>query len=407
MRKLCCFLFSFCFVLAAGAQKVYFLYFQTDNAAPFYVKMGDRILSATSSGYLILPGLTDSTYTVAIGFPSILVESRFRIAVTGDRGFLIKGPGPSPALSDLQSNDQLNPIIDEAEKNVTYQERTDDFTTLLSKAAGDPNLVYVAIRQPPKEAPVIVQDTPTKKDTVAVVVNMPPPAEVVAVVKKDSSETVSTPPPRDTVVQSPPATNISPAKPVDSSLLVVQPTEEPYKHSIVKKHAESSTGEGFGLVYYDYTSTGNDTIRLLIPNPRIVLKQQADTAASDGQLLYIKKEELPVQVKDTMAQAPVSGIPASCKALATQSDFFKLRKSMAAKISDEAMVDEAKKYFRSKCFSTEQARNLSALFLNSAGKYLFFDAAYGHVSDPDQFSSLSTELKDDYYLKRFKALVGQ
>ena len=80
---------------------------------------------------------------------------------------------------------------------------------------------------------------------------------------------------------------------------------------------------------------------------------------------------------------------------------------MASENTDEAMVTEAKKVFKGKCFSTEQVKNLSALFLTSAGKYQFFDAAYLHVSDQENFSSLESEIKDDYYLKRFKALIGE
>ena len=80
---------------------------------------------------------------------------------------------------------------------------------------------------------------------------------------------------------------------------------------------------------------------------------------------------------------------------------------MAAEDTDEEMVDEAKKYFKGKCFSTEQIKNLSALFLTSAGKYQFFDAAWLHVTDQQQFASLISELKDEYYIKRFKALIGE
>ncbi|HWJ26812.1 MAG TPA: DUF4476 domain-containing protein, partial [Flavisolibacter sp.] len=66
-----------------------------------------------------------------------------------------------------------------------------------------------------------------------------------------------------------------------------------------------------------------------------------------------------------------------------------------------------KKYFRTKCFSTEQIKNLSTLFLTSAGKFQFFDAAYLHVTDREQFPALASEIKDDYYSKRFKTLTGQ
>ena len=50
-------------------------------------------------------------------------------------------------------------------------------------------------------------------------------------------------------------------------------------------------------------------------------------------------------------------------------------------------------------------KNLSTLFLNDDGKYKFFDAAYTHVSDPENFSSLAAELKDEYYINRFKAML--
>ena len=78
---------------------------------------------------------------------------------------------------------------------------------------------------------------------------------------------------------------------------------------------------------------------------------------------------------------------------------------MAAETNDDAMVDAAKKYFKTKCFSTSQVRNLSSLFLNDNGKYKFFDAAYTYVSDSDNFPSLQAELKDDYYINRFKAML--
>ena len=80
---------------------------------------------------------------------------------------------------------------------------------------------------------------------------------------------------------------------------------------------------------------------------------------------------------------------------------------MAAKTSDDGMVSEAKKLFKNKCFTTDQIKNLGSLFLTSAGKYQFFDAAYLHVTDRDQFASLQSEITDAYYLKRFKALVGE
>ena len=69
------------------------------------------------------------------------------------------------------------------------------------------------------------------------------------------------------------------------------------------------------------------------------------------------------------------------------------------------MIAEAKKVFKTKCFSTLQIKNLSALFLTDESKYKFFDAAYQYVSDLENFSTLQSELKDEYFINRFKAMI--
>ena len=91
--------------------------------------------------------------------------------------------------------------------------------------------------------------------------------------------------------------------------------------------------------------------------------------------------------------------------MATENDFLKLRKKMAAVVSDDAMVDAAKKVFKTTCYSVEQIKNLSALFLNDAGKYNFFDTAYPHIYDSQNFGTLQTLLSDQYYISRFKAMI--
>ena len=91
---------------------------------------------------------------------------------------------------------------------------------------------------------------------------------------------------------------------------------------------------------------------------------------------------------------------------AEHEDFLKLRRRMAEKTNDDGMLEEARKYFKEKCFTTEQIKNLSSMFLSNAGKYNFFEAAHNNVADKANFSSLQSELKDEYYVNRFKTLVG-
>lgn len=80
---------------------------------------------------------------------------------------------------------------------------------------------------------------------------------------------------------------------------------------------------------------------------------------------------------------------------------------MATQDTEADMLVVAKKNIKKKCFTTEQIKNLSALFLTNQGKYDFFELAYNYVSDKEQFALLQSELKDEYYMKRFKVLIEE
>jgi len=410
MKTVSLLLFSCCLALSAAAQKVYFIYLEADNSGPFYIKMGERTLSATAPGYLILSSLVDSTYSITIGFSSTPVESRFSIPLQGrDRGFRLRNNENGLQLVDFQSGAVISAQKDDRQ-NISYESRNDAFTALLSKVANDPGLMLVPVvmkqdvvvkKEEPKPEEKKTDQEIVKKDTaVAIIVQ----GDAVAETKKDIPEEKKDVKPGvpDSAVAI--KTVLPGSSEVDSSADIR--VSEPYKRSVVKKHSESSTSEGFGLVFYDSFDGGKDTIRIMIPNPKIVFRQQDVTQADDTvQMLDPKKV---IQSQETVPTGRVEPSPkTACKAVAGETDFLKLRKNMANKMTDEGMVDEAIKYFRTKCFSTEQIRNLSTLFLTSAGKYQFFDAAYLHVTDKDQFSSLGNEIKDDYYSKRFKILTGQ
>jgi hypothetical protein len=78
---------------------------------------------------------------------------------------------------------------------------------------------------------------------------------------------------------------------------------------------------------------------------------------------------------------------------------------MAAAEGNEAMLSLAKKYFKLKCYTVAQVKSLGALFLEDESRYQFYDAVYRHTTDPAEFGMLETELKDPYYINRFKAML--
>src|SRR5205809_833410 len=66
--------------VCASAQKVFFIYLQSDNYRPFYVKMNDKIYSSTTSGYLILSkAANDTTLLYAVVYtkePDVVVQQQ-------------------------------------------------------------------------------------------------------------------------------------------------------------------------------------------------------------------------------------------------------------------------------------------------------------------------------------------
>jgi hypothetical protein len=401
--------------LVASSQKVYFIYLQAESEQPFYIKMNDKVQSSSASGYLILSKLHDSTYSFSIGFPQgKWPEMNYSVTMNKkDHGFLIKNFGEKGwGLFNLQTLAIQMPSSGVAalpEAGKTETKEVSAFTEMLSKAADDPSLKEKSV-QPKveeKKAEVVVAET-EKVQPVAKLAEVPlvekkeevvapKPLEVIAVDKKE--ETVS----------------VKPAEIIEEKKEIVRTEQvEEYKMSAITKRSESSTTEGFGLVYIDsYPSGAYDTIRLLIPNPKPAVPVIKETPKEDRKMLdmpvevVIKPEEKAVETKPVVEEvktiAPVS--KKGCAEIATEADFFKLRKAMAAVETDDDMIREANNYFKAKCFVTAQIKNLGALFLTDEGKYKFFDAAYIRSADPENFSSLQTELKDEYFINRFRAML--
>jgi hypothetical protein len=436
MNKLLLCLFFAATSLTASSQKVYYIYLQSESGQPFFAKMNGKVHSSTASGYLILSKLHDSTYSFSIGFPQEKwPEQSFVVTVNKkDHGYLIKNFGEKGwGLFDLQTLAVQMSATVPAKPGAMIQvedKNASEFTTALSKASNDPSLKEKPVQpliEEKKEAKgtegiaaVATEKSAEKKEETKTemipAANAEPP-----LVKKDEvkEETKTTVPDKQPVVTEQPVTPRQEANTEIKEQPIIQAEsktipEQEYQSSVVTKRSESSTTEGFGLVYIDNHPDGaKDTIRLLIPNPKPVASITTEEPKEEKKFLDIPSNEN-VKQEEEKNRAPVVNeekgigrIAASnnCIAAAEEADFFKLRKIMAAADSEDEMVIAAKKYFKAKCFSTSQVKNLSFLFLKDEGKYQFFDAAYLHTTDPENYSSLQSELKEEYYINRFKAML--
>lgn len=357
-----------------NAQQNHFIYLQTENKQPFYVKLDKKILSSSASGYLIIPKLPDGKASMIIGFPkNEWPEQKVTCTIDKkDAGYVLKNFGEKGwGLFNWQTMD-------------------------------------VVMADTKKEEPVVVVET-KQENTVASVKTEAP-------VQQQENMPVQT------VQKKEPATPVS----------------------AVRRLLSNNTPDGTEMVFTDMVNGVTDTIRLFIPadkkNGNIKAEAPADVVKENPvkeekplqqepslpklseQPLAVKneaagvvEEKKPVQAElpkekpemQEMPKAePKTGIPNSdCKAQATEDDFMKLRKKMAAEDNDDDMVGVARKIFKSRCFTVEQVKNLSVLFLNDKGRYQFFDAAYPFVSDSYNFSSLQQLLSDEYYVTRFKAML--
>ena len=134
--------------------------------------------------------------------------------------------------------------------------------------------------------------------------------------------------------------------------------------------------------------------------------QKTDVLA-DGKRLNteIAKKDIAADSVSGNQKSSVLMINSDCIANASNEDFLKLRKKMASAKTDDIMLDIGKKGFKTKCFSSDQVKNLGVLFLKESGRYAFFDMAYQFVWDTHNYSSLEDQLSEPYYKSRFKAMI--
>ncbi|MET0636559.1 MAG: hypothetical protein ABWZ25_11065 [Chitinophagaceae bacterium] len=138
-------LFVMSFTLAYS-QRVFFVYLE--SAEPFFIKLDNRTYASGSSGYIILPGMSDSSYLLRIGFPlNKYPDQLFRVRMDSrDHGFLLENKGPDGfVLNDQQSARRIT-----AEKMPanfkTEPRKVSPFTDLLARATDDNSLRFTTIR---------------------------------------------------------------------------------------------------------------------------------------------------------------------------------------------------------------------------------------------------------------------
>lgn len=433
-------LFLFLFSLPGlKAQQNHFIYIQAENKQPFYVKLDKNLYSPTASGYMIMPKLKDGDYNLSIGFPkSEWAEQKIICTIDkNDIGYLLKNFGSKGwGLFNLQTLDVVMASDTAKAAIVEMVNNKDAFSNMLSKVVNDSTIRQTEIvkevkKAPSKEVDIVPTVMSNEIETKGQAVELQKEKLKPSVVKDENTSTA--------VIKEIEKIEIE----KDNASEIVDNTRNSITRSLLNNNAD-----GTEMIFIDEVNGKKDTIRVFIPTekksvnvvvedrpkeieksklePKAVAVKQ-DEKVKDSRFLEIElpgPNTKPEENKATLnkeiskdetlkpAEKPVKQITqmapminSDCKKFASDEDFLKLRKKMAGEDNDDDMIVLAKKLFKTRCFTVEQVKNLSVLFLKDAGKYAFFDMAYPFVSDSQNFSILQNQLSETYYINRFRVMI--
>ena len=373
--------FSFLFAINARAQQNHFIYIQTEDKQAFYVKLNEKIFSSTATGYVIIPGVADGQYTLSIGFPKNEWPSQ-NIALSindRDEGYILRNFDSKVwGLFNLQTMAIVfatdAPVISKREN----ENKTDAFSNTLAEVTNTPSIRQSETEkeQPAKGVSGAAKEEIKKEEVVAAGPTMQI-SQVLNVLDGTGRSIIYA---------------INDGNKIDSVRLFI-----PYENNEDSINATSKTWGEVKAAIHDSVA-GKDTSLI---NP----EQRSNVIAKTEDKPAIKDMSTTDLHPDAKSEYKVTMINPACKSNATPDDLSKLGKKMSAAANDDDRIAAAKKVFKSKCFTSEQIRNLCSLFSGDEGRYNFFDAAYSHVSDSGNFKDLQSQLTDDYYITRFKAML--
>lgn len=408
--------FSFILKMGVQAQQLRFIYLQSDDKSPFFVKVDEKYLSSSENGYIIIPKLHEGTYNLVIGIAGDKLASQEVSISTKDAnaGYLIqKNDTKNFELVSLNTLQPVKAVVQTGSaKPVKIIKNEDEFAKVLAQVVGDSSILLAEA----ENQPAVLKNV-DKVDSAVTAINNSQKVNESAIENNE----------------------------IKNKLNVEADTFKVVTHKVdnnkISQIKYDSLADGFKMIYVDAAS--NDTIDILLP-----VKSSIISGSSENKSTYTVKEEIqdanpnqdarfldmklqnPNATPDTVTtqnndfvifdkkseNIQTSGSKddfekklknnSGCKSIATQKGFLKLRSQMSSAKSEPDMTKMAISTFASTCFTTEQIKNLGVLYLVEEERYKFYVAAYPYVTDLDNFITLQNQLTDNYFKDRFKAMVN-
>ncbi len=422
-RMVCTALFLLLGMSCAYAQQgnKYFVYIQSENKQPFYVRANGNLISGSTAGYIIIPQLKEGVNNIVVGFPkNEYPEQHYYVKLGGNKnqGYLLQHTGEDKfVLYNLQDYQVIQPVA--ASSSVSPPPVSPPVTD----AANTPPVVVPAAT-PADTAAVKTGDTVAanipSRDTAAIIPVKEKPKDTnpfADMLDKVAGHAK----PAATATQPPVSANPTPPQ-ADSGAITGKPVAVQQTAPVTPDNMATLTPVDSGQGQHQ--DFADDTTTIAIPKLQRKSRRQehadqpqfitflpgADsTAAGTGSRAVPAVKDtadnnVPVAEEGSSATATVM-INSDCKVVADEKEFQKIRRKIAMQKDDENMLRAADKYFAATCFSTAQIRSIAYLFMADEYRYKFLDMAYGRTQDPDNFFRLEKVLSDQYYIGRFRAMI--
>ena len=361
--------------LGLKSQQTHFIYIQSEDKQPFYIRFKEKIISSSESGYLIAPKLEQGQLNFTLGFPkNAWPSSSYSLEIESkDLGFQLKKVDELTwALYNIQTSDLLSPVEVNKVSNQIIETSTDEFTNILAEVSNTPSVKQKKINTENNSAGFVsnVESSSIAKDNITIdsnvneIIGVRVPVQTKPVVIKEKKE--------------------------KKSKIRLEPSNVKQDFSFL-----DSTGRSLTYTIKEGDTEDHVVVFISYEKPLVFPKAEPDSIMPVAIEQIITPENTQTQVQQVIR----------CSSNAEDKDFLKLRRKMTQEDNEEKMIEVAEKAFKDKCYSTDQVRYLAVLFINEDNRLAFIRISVNYISDLSLFGTLQQLFNTEKNINSFKEIT--
>lgn len=370
MLKLVSFV-SFLFLLvSAGAQNHHFVYFESQNNKPFFIKYDNKIFTSTKKNYINISKLNSGDILIKVDIDNEK-DLSFTVPLNeNDGGYILK--------QNADNDWVLFNIL--------------DFTTLVQDKFIEK---VVTTNQPIIIQPTTtIEATKTIEPTIEIIdsnkqINISQSSLVPKAVLLDSTKTLSPLIKQEIVISD---SILSKKENIELKL----DEENSNKKSTIEKIHQAQMLTGIEQKFIEKNGDLIDTISIFIPFKKTI---NIDTVKEISRP-FVEEKKMESKNLDVTHLDEVN-----CPALATEFDYNNFITELQKNPVIKNKLAIAFTVLQKKCYTTSQIQKLSVMFMYDKAKLDFFKMAINSVADIKNFHYLENEIKDESMKQEFLDLL--